>query len=182
MLPETSSMQTGPAARRISAIPPSSDLATRLTGLETPAASTVTQPLRAIDAKLLVRGRPVDSNRASNTASRGLASRTWNQRFRLLLFAINGMNVFVVGLLIQVMLVRYVGMGHVSSYILQTVTSVQMSFLLSRFLTWRDRDVPFVRALARFNVQQLAVTGLGMAGYAGLERLGVNYKPQVVDE
>ena len=85
------------------------------------------------------------------------------------------MNVFAVGLLIQVLLVRYLGMGHISSYIAQTVVSVQISFLLSRFLTWRDRAVAFVQALTKFNVQQFAVTGLGVAGYAGLERFGVNY-------
>ena len=85
------------------------------------------------------------------------------------------MNVFAVGLLIQVLLVRYAGMGHVASYIAQTITSVQISFLLSRYMTWRDRNVPFLSALARFNMQQLTVNGIGVAGYAGLERLGVNY-------
>jgi putative flippase GtrA len=85
------------------------------------------------------------------------------------------MSVFATGLLIQVLLVRYEGMGHVSSYIVQIVASVLMSFLPSRFLTWRDRDVAILPALARFNVQQLAVAGLGVAGYAGLEHLGVNY-------
>jgi putative flippase GtrA len=175
LLPETSSMQTGPAARRISAVPPNPDLAMWLTGLEELAPPTVTQPLRTIGAEPLVHGRPADSNGASDSTSRGLASKAWNQRFRLLLFAINGINVFAAGLLIQVILVRYADMGHISSYIVQTVISVQMSFLLSRFLTWGDRDVPLARSLARFNVQQLAVTGLGMAGYAGLERLEVNY-------
>jgi len=99
----------------------------------------------------------------------------WYQRFRLAIFAANGMNVFAAGLLIQVVLVRYAGMGHVPSYIAQTIVSVQMSFLLSRFLTWGDRDVAILPALVRFNMQQLIVTGLGMAGYAGLEHLGMNY-------
>ena len=85
------------------------------------------------------------------------------------------MNVFAIGLLIQVILVQYAGMGHVSSYIAQTVASVQISFLLSRYLTWGDRHIAFWPALARFNIQQLTVTGLGMAGYAALERLGMNY-------
>ena len=80
----------------------------------------------------------------------------------------NGLNVFAIGLLIQVILVQYAGMGHVPSYVAQTIASVQFNFLLSRYVTWRDRNVVFVRALARFNLQQLIVTGLGMAGYAGL--------------
>jgi putative flippase GtrA len=176
VVPETSSKRIGPAARTTtSTVPCQPDLVAQLGGLETLSALTVTQPLRAVDAELLVRRRPVDVSRASGGPSRGLAGRAWDQRFRLLLFAINGINVFAAGLLIQVILVRYAGMGHISSYIVQTVISVQMSFLLSRFLTWRDRNVPFGWALARFNLQQFAVTGLGIAGYAGLERLGVNY-------
>jgi putative flippase GtrA len=101
--------------------------------------------------------------------------KAWEHRARLVMFSVNGMNVFAIGLLIQVILVRYVGMGHVSSYIAQTIASVQISFLLSRFVTWRDRDVAIPPALVRFNLQQLTVTGLGMAGYAGLEQLGMNY-------
>jgi putative flippase GtrA len=101
--------------------------------------------------------------------------KAWEHRVRLVLFSVNGMNVFAIGLLIQVILVRYAGMGHVSSYISQTIASVQISFLLSRFITWRDRDVAILRALIRFNLQQLTVTGLGMAGYAALEKAGVNY-------
>jgi putative flippase GtrA len=104
-----------------------------------------------------------------------LASRAWEDRSRLVLFAVNGMNVFAVGLLIQVLLIRYAGMGHVPSYIVQTVASVQLSFLLSRFLTWGDRDAAIFPALARFNIQQFAITGFGMAGYAGLEWFGLNY-------
>jgi len=104
-----------------------------------------------------------------------LAVKVLDQRFQLFLFAVKGMNVFATGLLIQVLLVRYAGMGHISSYIAQTIASVQISFLLSRFLTWAYRDGATLPTLARFNVQQLAVTGLGMAGYAGLEHFGVNY-------
>ena len=85
------------------------------------------------------------------------------------------MNVIAVGLLIQVLLVRYEHMSHVTSYIAQTVTSVQLSFLLSRYLSWTDRDMGVVRALARFNVRQLGIAGVGMAGYAWLDRLGMNY-------
>jgi cellulose synthase/poly-beta-1,6-N-acetylglucosamine synthase-like glycosyltransferase len=96
-------------------------------------------------------------------------------RFRPLLFAVNAMNVFAAGLLIQVLLVRYEGLGHVSSYIAQAAISVQLSVALSRYVTGRDRDVAFTRALARGNGRQLVVTGLGIGAYAGLERLGVGY-------
>jgi cellulose synthase/poly-beta-1,6-N-acetylglucosamine synthase-like glycosyltransferase/putative flippase GtrA len=145
------------------------DRVRQLTGLEVLAGMSAAQP-----PEVLRSGQHVPRQCAPDAAPR-LARRVWDHRFRLVLFAVNGMNVFAVGLLIQVLLVRYAHMGHVSSYIVQTAISVQLNFLLSRYLTWRDRNVSFGRALAKFNLQQLAVTGLGLAGYAGLERLGINY-------
>jgi len=122
------------------------------------------------------RGRPgTDEPRPHHRVSRGLRTRLWEHRYHLTIFAINGMNVLAIGLLIQVILVQYARMNSVSAYTVQTLALGQISFLLSRFLIWHDHDVPFVRALARFNVQQLAVTGIAVAGYVGLERLGVNY-------
>ena len=168
-------MRIGSAARTVSAIPPEPDLMTQLAGLETLNTLAVTEPLRAVDARMPLRRRRVDPPDANNSGLHRLASGTWEQKSRLAVFAINGMNVFAVGLLIQVILVRYASMGHISSYIAQALASVQMNFLLSRYLTWRDRNVAFLRALARFNAQQFPVTGLGIAGYAGLERLGMNY-------
>ena len=105
----------------------------------------------------------------------GLVARLWAQRTRLAIFGLNGTAVFAAGLMIQIILVQYAGVGHVPSYIVQTVASIQLSFLLSRYLTWRDRSVSFRHGLVRFNAQQLAVTGLGMAGYAVLDWLGMNY-------
>jgi cellulose synthase/poly-beta-1,6-N-acetylglucosamine synthase-like glycosyltransferase len=89
--------------------------------------------------------------------------------------AVNGVNVFAAGLLIQVLLVKYEGLGHVSSFIAQAAVSVQLSFVLSRWVTGRDRDVPLIRALVRHNLRQFVMTGLGIGVYAELERLGVNY-------
>ena len=120
-------------------------------------------------------GNQVRRSRSQGRTSPPMARRVWEQRIRLLIFAVNGMNVFAVGLLIQVLLIRFAGLGYVTSYVLQTLASIQLSFMLSRFLTWRDRDVAILPALARFNMQQFAVTGLGMAGYACLEWLGMNY-------
>ena len=94
---------------------------------------------------------------------------------RLCLFAFNGLSVFFVGLLIQVALIHYAKMSHDLSYALQTLLSVQLNFLLSRYLTWRDRSTPFLSAFGRFNLQQFAATGLGMIVYAGLEQFKMDY-------
>jgi hypothetical protein len=133
----------------------------QISGLEALEAPVVTEPPGAINADKLVLRHP--------------ASLDWRHRFRLEILAINSLDVLAVGLLIQVILVRYAGMGHLFSYIAQTAASVQMSFLLSRYLARWDRNLTFARALTRFNTRHLVVTGLGIGGYAGLERLGMNY-------
>ncbi|HEX3962630.1 MAG TPA: GtrA family protein [Trebonia sp.] len=106
---------------------------------------------------------------------RGALSALWRARKRLLIFAANGLLVFVFGVAVQYALIHYWGMGHVKSYVIQTVLSVPVNFLLSRYLTWRDRHLGLGSALVRYNVQQLTSTGLGMAAYAGLEHFDMNY-------
>jgi putative flippase GtrA len=135
-----------------------------------PAAPSARGPARRAPAR---RGPAPASPLPPAVAS--LVARVWAQRTRLTIFGLNGTAVFAAGLMIQIILVQYAGVGHVPSYIAQTVASIQLSFLLSRYLTWRDRSVSFGHGLVRFNAQQLAVTGLGMAGYAVLEWLGMNY-------
>ena len=173
MLLDTVPMRAQPAPMTISAAPPQTDFATQHAGVT--ALEALAQSPTATGAKPPLRPQLLDQGNSRDGALRRLVSKAWQHRLRLVLFAVNGMNVFAIGLLIQVILVQYAGMGHVSSYIAQTVASVQISFLLSRYLTWGDRDIAFLPALARFNIQQLTVTGLGMAGYAALERLGMNY-------
>jgi putative flippase GtrA len=106
---------------------------------------------------------------------RGLTAAVWGARRRLLTFAVNGLIVFVAGLALQIALIKGFGLSHVVSYVIQTVLSVQLNFMLSRFITWRERSVPFGGALVRFNLQQLVGLGLGLALYAGLERFGLYY-------
>jgi putative flippase GtrA/4-amino-4-deoxy-L-arabinose transferase-like glycosyltransferase len=175
-LPESPSPRMHPTVRRISAAHAEPALVEQLAGIEALQALAVTQPLRAVaNPRSVVSHRRAGQATVRDRTPANLTARAWDQRLRLLIFAVNGVSVFAVGLLIQVILVKYVGMGHVPSYVVQTIASVQISFLLSRYLTWRDRNVPFLHALTRFNAQQLAITGLGMAGYAGLEQLGMNY-------
>jgi putative flippase GtrA len=133
----------------------------------------VTQPFMASGVEIVTFQRNTEEENPK--ALRDLVRKVLENWRRLCLFAANGVSVFVIGLLLQIILVRYMGMSHVASYIIQTVISVQVNFLLSRNLTWRDRNIGFSSALIRFNAQQLLVTGTGMAGYAGLEWLGMNY-------
>lgn len=145
---------------------------TQISGLEALKEPVATGPPGAVDAEMLVPGGRMEPSGADLGRP---ASGTWGRKSRLEITAINSMNVLAVGLLIQVILVRYANMGHISSYIAQTVALIQLSFLLSRYLAQWDRNLTFARALTRFNAQHLVVAGLGIGGYAGLERLGVNY-------
>jgi putative flippase GtrA/GT2 family glycosyltransferase len=94
---------------------------------------------------------------------------------RFVLFSAIGGVVFLMGLGLQVVLT---GRWHVLplvSYLVQAVASVETSFLLNRWLTWRDRNTRFWLAFTRFNAQKTVSIALNLALYAGLLRLGVNY-------
>ena len=96
-------------------------------------------------------------------------------RRRLVTFAANGLLVFLFGVAIQWVLIHRGGLGNISSYVVKSVVSVQLTFLLSRYLTWGDRNIAVLPAMVRWNVQQLIITSLGVALYIGLAHLGVNY-------
>lgn len=93
---------------------------------------------------------------------------------RLTTFGLVGAAVFLAGLGLQVGLVRLAGMSHLASYAVQTAVSIQLSYVLNRLITWRDRDVA-PSSWLRFGLQQAVVQGLGVAGYAGLTRIGMQY-------
>jgi putative flippase GtrA len=105
----------------------------------------------------------------------GAMSAILGTRKRLLIFAANGVLVFCLGVAVQLALIHQLKLSNVSSYLVKTVLSVQLTFLLSRYLTWRDRNQAWLPALARWNVQQVAISGLSAGLYAGLDHLGMSY-------
>ena len=94
---------------------------------------------------------------------------------RFVVFAAIGGSVFLLGIGIQAVLTGRWQMPPLASYLIQAVVSVETSFLLNRWITWRDRDTPFWLAFARFNAQKTVTIVLNLVLYAGLIRLGVNY-------
>ncbi len=100
------------------------------------------------------------------------AARHW---MRLPIFGLIGGGVFIIGLIMQVALVEKFGMASVPAYVVQGIASIQLSFLLNRYLTWRDRSVSFWRAMWRFNAQKAFMTAINMGAYAILVRLGMQY-------
>jgi putative flippase GtrA/glycosyltransferase involved in cell wall biosynthesis len=94
---------------------------------------------------------------------------------RFVVFSAIGGFVFLMGLGLQAVLTGRWDVLPVVSYLIQAVASVETSFLLNRWLTWRDRDTSFWIAFARFNVQKTVTIALNLALYAALLRLGMNY-------
>ena len=118
--------------------------------------------------------------RTNRAASRGRHAATpppylERRGARFVVFSAIGGAVFIMGLGLQAVLT---GAGHIQpivSYAIQAVVSVESSFLLNRWLTWRDRATPFRRAFVRFNAQKTVTIALNLALYEGLLRLGMNY-------
>ncbi len=94
---------------------------------------------------------------------------------RFVVFSGIGGAVFFIGLGLQAVLTGRWHVLPVVSYLIQAVVSVEMSFLLNRWLTWRDRGIPFWLSFARFNVQKAVTIALNLALYVALLRLGMNY-------
>lgn len=94
---------------------------------------------------------------------------------RFVVFSGIGGAVFFIGLGLQAVLTGRWHVLPIVSYLIQAVVSVEMSFLLNRWLTWRDRGIPFWLSFARFNVQKAVTIALNLALYAALLRLGMNY-------
>jgi putative flippase GtrA len=130
--------------------------------------------------ELIPQERADSPPRSGRTASRGRHAATpppylERRGARFVVFSAIGGFVFLLGLGLQAALTGGLHMRPVESYAIQAVVSVETSFLLNRWLTWRDRGTRFWLAFARFNAQKAVTIALNLALYAGLLRLGMNY-------
>jgi putative flippase GtrA len=135
-----------------------------------PFASTMREPQAELD------GRQTPG-RAAKRGRHAAAPPPYLERrgARFVLFSAIGGAIFLLGLGLQAVLTGAGHMQPIVSYAIQAVVSVESSFLLNRWLTWRDRATPFRIAFARFNAQKTVTIALNLALYEGLLRLGVNY-------
>lgn len=74
----------------------------------------------------------------------------------------------------QALLVRWHA-GPYGSYAGQAVFSIELSYLLNRWITWRDRCVGFFASWWRFNAQKLVLTVPNLALYAAGIQLGTGW-------
>ena len=94
---------------------------------------------------------------------------------RLTSFGLIGFGVFAAGLVVQVVLVQFLGVPKVEAYVTQLVLSVQANFLANYRWTWGDREAPFWRSCWRYNIKRLAGTILNLFLYPILVSFGMNY-------
>jgi putative flippase GtrA len=192
-LPEASLWRMSPAVKIVSAAQPGPDPLVQDAGIQVPQALAVTQPLKPVDAEMLARSNHSDPGTTHDTGSSHPATNavapipaspqqtTWLGEFarehggKLALFSVIGATVFAFGLALQAMLVREAGIGPVAAYAIQTIISIEVAYVLNRYLTWRDRDVRFWAACARFTVQRVMITIPSLVVYAELIRLHLGY-------
>ena len=96
-------------------------------------------------------------------------------RARLITFGVIGGFVFSLQFVLQTVLVQVWHAGPVVSYIGVIVFCIQLSFLLNRRFTWRDRQIRVLVACYRYNSQKAVTTAVNLAFYAGIVKLGTNY-------
>jgi 4-amino-4-deoxy-L-arabinose transferase-like glycosyltransferase/putative flippase GtrA len=112
---------------------------------------------------------------ANGTRRMGRHKRSERHAARLGLFGVIGACMFLGGLAMQIALVRGLRMDATAAYLISGIASIQASYLLNRYVTWRDKPVGFWAALWRFNIQKAGITVVNVAAYAILVRLGVQY-------
>jgi dolichol-phosphate mannosyltransferase len=90
-------------------------------------------------------------------------------------FSVIGGGLFVAGLLFQAGLTSGLHVPSLASYIIQTVLSVQASYFLNRWFTWKTAQVPLWSSFFRYNLQKVVTVLANLALYDLLLRLGVQY-------
>lgn len=90
-------------------------------------------------------------------------------------FSLVGGFVFVLGLAIQAILVQVWRVGSDASYLVQGFISIQVSFLLNYYWTWRDKKIQFWLSWYKFNAQKVITTVFNLLIYAALILVQVNY-------
>jgi 4-amino-4-deoxy-L-arabinose transferase-like glycosyltransferase/glycosyltransferase involved in cell wall biosynthesis/putative flippase GtrA len=95
--------------------------------------------------------------------------------YRLGSFSAIGAFIFLAGLALQAGLTGGLHMAAIASYMIQAVASVEASFLLNRWITWRQRGTAFWPSFLRFNVQKGITVVLNLVMYGILLWFGVNY-------
>jgi succinoglycan biosynthesis protein ExoA len=90
-------------------------------------------------------------------------------------FSAIGGGIFVAGLVIQAVLTSGFRVPSLASYLVQAVVSVESSYFLNRWVTWKGTRTPFWGSFLRFNLQKVVTVTANLVAYWILLKLGVQY-------
>jgi putative flippase GtrA/glycosyltransferase involved in cell wall biosynthesis len=143
-----------------------------------PAASAARPAPPASSSSSSSSGRGGDGERVAGrhhaSSSRGddLLRRHGN---RFASFSAIGGGIFVAGLVIQAVLTSGLHVSSLVSYVVQAVVSVEASYFLNRWVTWKKVKTPFWASFAKFNLQKVITVTLNLVLYGILVKLGMEY-------
>ena len=139
------------------------------------AVSSSRQPLAPIPAS------ETQDQHGGRTAGRHHASRSRGDEFlrrhgaRFASFSVIGGGIFVAGLLLQALLTSGLHVPSLISYIVQAVISVEASYFLNRWFTWKGTRTPLWSSFLRYNLQKAVTVTVNLILYGLLLKLGVEY-------
>jgi succinoglycan biosynthesis protein ExoA len=90
-------------------------------------------------------------------------------------FSAIGGGIFVAGLVIQAVLTSGFHVSSLASYLVQAIVSVESSYFLNRWVTWKGTRTPFRGSFLRFNLQKVVTVTANLIAYWILLKLGVEY-------
>jgi putative flippase GtrA len=90
-------------------------------------------------------------------------------------FSAIGGGLFVAGLLFQAGLTGGLRVPSFVSYVVQSVLSVEVSYFLNRWFTWKGAQISLWPSLLRYNLQKVVTVTANLVLYGLLLRLGVEY-------
>ena len=139
------------------------------------AASSPRKPLAPIPAS------ETQDQHDGRTAGRHHASRSRRDQFlrrhatRFASFSVIGGGIFVAGLLLQALLTSGLHVPSLISYIMQAVISVEASYFLNRWFTWKGTRTPLWSSFLRYNLQKAVTVTVNFILYGLLLKVGVEY-------
>jgi putative flippase GtrA/GT2 family glycosyltransferase len=137
-------------------------------------ASPGTEPPVSMDeVELLDRALDPAGGRPASRSRGGSLLRRHGARFAS--FSVIGGGIFVAGLLLQAVLTSGLHVSSLVSYLVQAVASVEASYFLNRWFTWRNARAAFWSSFLRFNLQKVVTISANLILYGLLLKLGVEY-------
>ena len=96
-------------------------------------------------------------------------------RARFTSFSLIGGGIFIAGLLLQAVLTSGLHVPSLASYVAQAIVSVEASYFLNLWFTWREAGAPFWPSFLKFNLQKTVTVTANLILYGLLLKLGVQY-------